>query len=37
MGSPVALYGVETGAPAPVTPGEKGSVTVTFNDTVRMQ
>lgn len=37
MGSPIALYGVETGAPAPVTPGEKASVTVTFNDTVRMQ
>ena len=36
MGSPVALYGAETGAPAPVTPGEKASVTVTFNDSARM-
>ncbi len=30
MGSPVALYGVETGAPAPVTPGEKSAVTDHF-------
>jgi hypothetical protein len=36
MGSPVMLYGTDTGAPVAVTPGEKGAVTVTFNDVVRM-
>lgn len=35
-GSPVILYGVESGAPAGVTPGEKGEVTVTFDDSQRM-
>ena len=36
-GSPVALYGTDTGAPAPVTPGDKATVVVTFNDAFRMQ
>ena len=38
-GSPIALYGVKTGAdqPVPVVPGPKGSVTLTFNDAQRMQ
>ena len=36
-GSPVALYGAETGAPTPVTPGDNGTVTVTFSDAFRMQ
>ena len=35
-GSPVTLYGLESGAPAGVTPGEKGEVTVTFDDSQRM-
>lgn len=34
-GSPVALY-TEAGAPTGVTPGEKGEVTVTFDDSFRM-
>jgi hypothetical protein len=35
-GSPVATYGMAKGAPASVTPGEKGAVTFTFGDSVRM-
>jgi hypothetical protein len=38
-GSPVALYG-STGPdtpPQPVTPGAKGAVSITFDDTLRMQ
>ncbi|MGQ0733641.1 MAG: hypothetical protein ACT4QD_08310 [Acidobacteriota bacterium] len=36
-GSPVTVHGAEAaGAPAPITPGEKGAVTITFNETVRM-
>ena len=34
-GSPVALY-TEAGAPTGVTPGEKGEVAVTFDDSFRM-
>lgn len=34
-GSPVALY-TEAGAPTGVTPGEKGEVAVTFDDSSRM-
>lgn len=34
-GSPVALY-TEAGAPTGVTPGEKGEVAVTFDDSLRM-
>lgn len=35
-GSPVTLYGISNGAPAPVTPGAQGEVTVTFDDSQRM-
>ncbi len=35
-GSPVTLYGIDTGAPAPVTPGAEAVVTVTFDDSQRM-
>jgi hypothetical protein len=35
-GSPVSIYGAATGAPAPVTPGEKGEVTFEFNDAFKM-
>ena len=36
-GSPVALYGADSGAPSPVTPGAEANVTVTFDDSQRMQ
>jgi hypothetical protein len=37
-GSPIALYGMKgpNDPPQPVTPGAKGAVTVTFDDTQRM-
>jgi hypothetical protein len=35
-GSPVTLYGVESGAPAPVTPGAEAAVAITFDDSQRM-
>lgn len=36
-GSPASTYGIAAGgAPAPVTPGEKGAVTITFDDTFKM-
>ena len=37
LGSPVTIYGMETGAPTAVTPGENGAVAITFNDAIRMQ
>jgi len=36
-GSPVTIYGIETGAPVAVTPGTQGEVSVTFDDSQRMQ
>ena len=38
-GSPIAMYGVKSAdaQPAPVTPGPKAAVTITFADTQRMQ
>ena len=35
-GSPAATYGMAAGAPAPVTPGEKGTVTLAFDDSFKM-
>jgi hypothetical protein len=35
-GSPVMIYGMETGAATPVTPGAQGGVTMTFDDSQRM-
>lgn len=35
-GSPVALYGADSGAPSPVTPSAEANVTVTFDDSQRM-
>ena len=35
-GSPVSTYGMAAGAPAPVTPGEKGAVTFGFTDAFKM-
>ena len=35
-GSPVMLYGAESGAPAPVTPGEAVEVAISFDDSQRM-
>ena len=35
-GSPVSTYGMAKGAPASVSPGEKGAVTFAFADTVKM-
>jgi hypothetical protein len=37
MGSPVTIYGAETGAFTAVVPGDDASIMVTFNDTTRMQ
>jgi hypothetical protein len=37
LGSPVMIYGAETGSVTGVVPGEKASVTVTFNEATRMQ
>lgn len=38
-GSPIAMYGMKgpDSAPQPVTPGGKGAVSISFDDTVRMQ
>ena len=35
-GSPVTLYGAESGAPAPATPGADAAVSITFDDSQRM-
>ena len=35
-GSPVGLLAGKDGAPSPVTPGDKGLATLTFDDTIRM-
>jgi hypothetical protein len=35
-GSPASTYGMASGAPAPVTPGENGAVTLAFDDTFKM-
>jgi hypothetical protein len=35
-GSPVMLYGAETGSPTSVTPGEKADVSISFDDTQKM-
>ena len=35
-GSPASTYGMASGAPAPVTPGEKGAVTLAFDDSFKM-
>jgi len=35
-GSPVAIYGTESGSPTAVTPGDKAAVTITFNDQRKM-
>ena len=35
-GSPIGIYSSSTGAPEPVSPGAKGAVTVTFDDSQRM-
>jgi len=35
-GSPIGIYASSTGAPEAVTPGAKGAVTVTFDDSQRM-
>jgi hypothetical protein len=35
-GSPIGIYSSATGAPEAVTPGAKGAVTVTFDDSQRM-
>ena len=35
-GSPVSIYMSSTGAPEPVTPGDKGAATLTFDDSQRM-
>ena len=35
-GSPASVYGMAAGAPTPVTPGEKGAVTLAFDDTFKM-
>jgi hypothetical protein len=35
-GSPVMIYGMESGSPTPVSPGPKGEATVTFDDSQRM-
>jgi len=36
-GSPIAIHSGANGAPAPITPGDKGLVTITFDETLRMQ
>ncbi len=36
-GAPVMIYGAETGAFTAVAPGDDAAVTVTFNDSMRMQ
>jgi hypothetical protein len=35
-GSPVGVFAGKDGAPSPVTPGDKGVVTLTFDDSFRM-
>ena len=35
-GSPIGIYASSTGAPEAVTPGAKGAVTLTFDDSQRM-
>jgi len=35
-GSPIGIYGSSVGAPESVTPGAKGAVVMTFDDSIRM-
>lgn len=35
-GSPITLYGADSGGPTPVTPGAQAAVSITFDDSQRM-
>ena len=35
-GTPIGILAGKEGAPSPVTPGDKGATTLTFDDTIRM-